>query len=465
RPVGPKTGCRLADSLRPAVMTRRLLAIGLLASLTLPAVTSRIYASDEVEYFAFLRSVCFDRDLSFENEYQHFADAGAGGSGFRETFLGERFTRAGRRLNFATVGPALLWAPFYGVGHIAAGIHGDPQDGYSQPYITAVAIGSAVYAWLAILLAASIAKRWFGAGLAAALAVLAGTPLLFYLYVAPLFSHACATFAVTLCLWTWLRVRERWSLTGVVCLGLTAGLMATMRDQAGLFALGPALDFGRWALTRHDWRRTMGLIVAGTAATAIAYTPQLLASRAVNGYFGPHESIGNKMSWSSPHALGVLVDMEYGWLWWTPLALIALAGLIALAMGRIRIKVEDGRWLAICMVVVAAVQIYINGAVESWTVAGSFGQRRFVELTPLLVVGLAALASSSRRRLVWGLAAVCIWWNLGLLLQFGTHRMDRQRLTLGHNASQTFIELPLEAPSLAWRYLTNRASFYRQPRQ
>ena len=453
-------------------MTRRLLAVGLLALLTLPAVTPRIYASDEVEYFAFLRSLAFDHDLSFENEYQHFADAGAGGAGFTETFLGDRYTRAGRRLNFATIGPALLWAPFYGAGHLAAGILGAPQDGYSQPYITAVALGSAVYGWVAVLLAAAMAERWFGRGLGAALAVLAGSPLLFYMYVAPPFSHASATFAVTLCLWTWLRVRETWSPGGVVCLGLTVGLMATMRDQAGLFAIGPALDFGRWALARRHWRRTIGLAVAGTAATIVAYSPQLFAARAVNGYFGPDESVGNKMSWSSPHAFGVLFDLEHGWLWWTPLALLSLVGLAAVASGRIRARpgggLEDGRWVGICMVVVVILQIYINGAVESWSVAGSFGHRRFVELTPLLILGLAALTSPSSgraRRLVWAMTALCIWWNLGLLLQFGTHRMDRQKLTLRDNARQTFVELPIEAPSLAWRYLTNRSSFYRQPRQ
>ena len=449
-------------------MTRRLLAVGLLALLTLPAVTARIYASDEVEYFAFVRSLTFDRDLSFENEYQYFHEAGAGGAGFQETFLGDRYTRAGRRLNFGTIGPALLWMPFYLAGHLIAVGLGEAQDGYSQTYITAVALGSAVYGWLAILLAASIAERWFGRGLGAGVAVLVGTPLLFYMYVAPPYSHACATFAVTFCLWTWLRVRDTWSWRGVVCLGLTVGLMATMRDQAGLFAIGPALDFVRWAVKRRDWSRALSLVVSGTAATLIAYSPQLFASRAINGYFGPDESVGNKMSWLSPHALSVLFDLRHGWLLWTPLAVLSLVGLILIASGHIRTRIEDGRWLGLCLLAVALLQIYINGAVESWTVAGSFGQRRFVELTPLLILGLAALTSFSPRPgrwIVWGLTAVCVWWNLGLLLQFGTHRMDRQQLTLGHNARQTFVELPREAPSLAWRYLTNRSSFYRQPRQ
>jgi hypothetical protein len=117
-------------------------------------------------------------------------------------------------------------------------------------------------------------------------------------------------------------------------------------------------------------------------------------------------------------------------------------------------------------------QAYISGAVESWTVAGAFGQRRFVGLTPILTLGVAALlaavAEPSQRLArvgARGLLALCIWWNLGLIIQFGTHRMDRQHLTLGENAWTTFVVLPREAPTLAWRYLTDRASFYGQPRR
>jgi hypothetical protein len=44
--------------------------------LSLPAVTPRIYSSDEIQYFSYLRSLWFDRDLSFENEYRYFYDRG-----------------------------------------------------------------------------------------------------------------------------------------------------------------------------------------------------------------------------------------------------------------------------------------------------------------------------------------------------------------------------------------------------
>ena len=116
-------------------------------------MTPRIYSSDEIQYFAYLRSLWFDHDLSFENEYQYFYDRGiAQSDGFHETFL-ERTTETGRRINFGTIGCAILWSPFYLAGDVAARATGAPVDGFSKPYVAAVAYGSAVYGFLALVLA------------------------------------------------------------------------------------------------------------------------------------------------------------------------------------------------------------------------------------------------------------------------------------------------------------------------
>src|SRR3954463_11379598 len=44
--------------------------------LLLPFSLRRIYATDEVQYFAYVHSVYFDHDLDFRNEYEHFAKLG-----------------------------------------------------------------------------------------------------------------------------------------------------------------------------------------------------------------------------------------------------------------------------------------------------------------------------------------------------------------------------------------------------
>jgi hypothetical protein len=109
-----------------------------------------------------------------------------------------------------------------------------------------------------------------------------------------------------------------------------------------------------------------------------------------------------------------------------------------------------------------ALQVYISGSVDSWTVAGGFGQRRFVALTTVLVIGVSALLAYGRPRNAWIAAiAVCTYWNVALTAEFATGLMDRQKLEPAKNAYDAVVTLPRMAPELAYRYLFDRQSFYR----
>ena len=139
----------------------------LLFVLALPAITPRLYASDEVGYFANLRSLWFDHDVSFDNEYRYFYDRGiAVAWTFYESYL-VRETATGLRYSYWTVGPAILWSPFYAVADVTTRIRRAfgsevPADGYSRPYLRAVTLGSAFYGFLAICLAIVTARRLVG---------------------------------------------------------------------------------------------------------------------------------------------------------------------------------------------------------------------------------------------------------------------------------------------------------------
>jgi hypothetical protein len=459
---------------------RELLLLLALFIASLPAVTARLYSSDEVEYFSYLRSLWFDHDVSFDNEYRYFSDRRiAQTPDFRQTFL-ELHTATGRRINYGTLGCAILWAPFYGVADVATRAMrstGRPieADGYSQPYVSAVAYGSAFYGFASIVLAIAITRQIIGThALSSGLAIWVGTPLLFYMYVAPPFSHACSAFAVALFVTIWLRVRQTWTVQGAIVLGLAGALMAMVREQDIFCALGPAVDFLLTRVKGQGTREKGKSIVAGAGAVAflIGYLPQLIAYQALNGSPRPSPLVARKMFWSSPHAFQVLADPEHGFLWWTPLALLALAGLIIVAVAPRSVvapqtpATDDVRRVAGCMLLMVAMQIYISGAVESWTVAGAFGQRRFVAVTVFLVVGLAGFRHWAESRAAGKIATtivivLCVWWNLALTLEFGTSMMNRQKLELRRNAYDAFVTLPLSAPKLLYRYFTNRSSFYK----
>jgi hypothetical protein len=461
--------------------------------ISLPAVTPRIYSSDEIQYFSYLRSLWFDHDLSFDNEYQFFYDRGVARSeGFHETFL-ERTTEAGRRVNFGTLGCALLWAPFYAAGDVAARVlraTGQPieTDGFSKPYIAAVAYGSAIYGAAALALAMAAARALGLRAFGAAVAIWLGTPLLFYMYIAPPMSHACSAFAVALFVYTWLRVRERWSIRGALALGAAGALMGMVREQDVFFIAGPVLDFGLWALYADRTRPSL--------------------PRVANGHLGPSRLVTRKMNWGAPHAIEVLFSPEHGLFIWTPLTLLALAGLVWMfahrgaeaprderaeaprdeeptgsaqpqlrvhrradaprdedRAGSAQLQLRVRRRVALCMLVMLILQVYVGGSVESWTVAGGFGQRRFVALTALLVIGLAALYEAARnisvRRMLVSITLLAVYWNIALSVEFAVGLMDRQRLSPRQNAYDAFVTLPMQLPSLASRYLFDRSSFYR----
>ena len=453
----------------PALSLRQWLFLVGLFLLSLPAVTPRIYSSDEIQYFAFLRSIWFDRDLSFENEYQYFYDRGiARSDGFHETFL-ERTTETGRRLNFGTVGCAILWSPFYLAGDVAARATGAPVDGFSKPYLAAVAYGSAVYGFLALVLAILCAQRLGLDGSIAALVVWLGTPLSFYMYVAPPFSHACSAFGVALFTYVWLRVRDKWSTPGMFALGAAGALMAMTREQDVFFAIGPAVDY-LWTTYRRfrpsdvwefeDGAGQLTGIAAAAIAFAVVFIPQAATYLILNGHLGPHSSVARKMNWMAPHALEVLLSPAHGFFVWTPLAIVALAGLLTLFLRPDRLRKQ----VAVCLLLMAALQIYVGGSVESWTVAGAFGQRRFIALTAVMVIGYAALQQAltkPARRALMVVTVLAVYWNLALVAEFSVGLMDRQRLEPRKNAYDAFVTLPRMAPSLVYRYLFDRASFYK----
>jgi len=216
--------------------------------------------------------------------------------------------------------------------------------------------------------------------------------------------------------------------------------------------------------------------VGAALACGVSFLPQAMAYLALNGRVGPSRLVSRKMNWLTPHAWGILASPEHGFFLWTPLALVALVGLVVMAARLWRghslnsyaaLSTSAPRGIAAGLGAAFAAQVYLLGSLDSWTSAGAFGQRRFVSSTILLVLGLATIFSMMRRlpirRLGIAAISVLIWWNLALIAEFATHLMDRQRLELRKNAYDAFVTVPSLGPRLAYRYLFDRSSFYRDP--
>ncbi|MCM2254400.1 MAG: hypothetical protein NDJ94_01895 [Vicinamibacteria bacterium] len=455
-----------------SIRGERWLAIAFL--LLLPFVTPKLRGADEIEYFSYLPSLVMDQDLDFSNEYLHFYSRDPKGlQGFKETFLDRREPVTGRPINFAPIGSALLWSPFYLLAHVAVVIaarSGLPvvADGVSWPYLAAVCFASAFYGFLGLRLMARLLVHHFDVeertALFATFALWFGSPLLYYMTVAPGFSHATSLFAVALLLTRFLEESER-TMKGLRLerwaeIGFLGGLAGSVREQDGFFLLLPGL----WLLGEAVRRRAPLLLLARTAVMAgaafVALIPQLLAYHALNGRFGPTTLVARKMDWSGPHVWDVLFDPGHGLFAWTPLLLLAVLGLVA----RLAAKREAATAL---FVVGFAVQTWLSGSVQSWTMAGAFGSRRFLSLLPVFALGLAFVLSALRRRtpaLAAIVVALAIWWNVSLMVQFGLKIMDRQKLQWPDVAVKQVTEVPPRLFEVVQRYLTDREALVRGTR-
>ncbi|HYP19629.1 MAG TPA: glycosyltransferase family 39 protein [Chloroflexia bacterium] len=455
---------------------RALVALLVLFGIIAPLVTHRIYASDEIQYFAYTRSLFFDRDFDFGNEYMHFyaSNPQKFGAIYTDLYL-KKEDLTGLPINVAPIGTGLFWLPSYAVAHlfvtVANGLGANvPADGYSQPYITAICLTSYLLGCAGLLLCYLISRRLFGKRVSAvgvAVTWLA-TPLIFYTVVAPPWSHATSLFTVTLFLWYWLRTRREagrewreW-----LVLGLCAGLMMLVREQDALFLIVPGLEvavrlIARWRKSKFADRGALmrpigGLILMGVTA-AIVFIPQLVAYRAITGRFGPSKVVAGKFTWTAPNALNVLFSPEHGLVPWTPVVVLAMLGLVLLW--------RRDRLLTAALAVAFFVQVYIAGSFLTWQSAGSFGQRRFINSTAIFVLGLVAVLSWVLARGVprWALGALAllfVGWNGGLLIQYALWTSDQRQGLEWATVLQGQLEMPAKAARLLWTYITDRQQFY-----
>ena len=444
--------------------------------------TPRIYGADEIKYFAPLRSVYFDGDIHYENEYAYFIErdpvAHAGLVPMRD-----HVTSTGRRLNDGTIGSALLWAPFYvaadGFVVVARRLGSEvPRDGFSWPYIWAVSFGSLFWGTIGLFLTYRLCREYAdsNSSTAALIGIWFATPVVFYLYITPPMAHANSLFAVSLFLFIWIHTRDERELWEWALLGASAGLMVLVRELNWLVLLAPAVDelgeawdayrvarvesaldsrslFATW--WNHFRSRPGGYVVAAVPMLLLV-TPQLVVYRMLHGTFGPTPFIVDKFESLPIHAGEVLFSGFHGLFSWSPITLVGALGLLALSA-------RSGR-VALALALVFVAQVVIIGSYDTWWGGASFGARRFINCMPIFAMGLAAFLTGLRPRafrVAVGGIAVLILWNFGLAVQYSIGLIPRdQPVAMRTIVRNQFLEVPPRLAGIAWRFVTDRSSFY-----
>jgi hypothetical protein len=471
---------------------------------------------DGVGYYAFARAVLIQHNLDFTPDYN------AANASFRDARLDENgnpkpvFVTATNHLeNHFTVGPAILWSPFLIVAHVgalAARAFGSnvAADGFSAPYRVAMALGTAVYGFLGLLLAMRIAAKYAGERCAflGAIAIWWASSLPVYMYFNPSWSHAHSAFAVALFLWYWHETRERRSAMQWCILAAITGLMLNVyypnamvlvvliveaaqqyfaafrgeraESSAAREKIGATIGESGAAFrvesggAQSDARNAPGIVQLAAnhllfaVVMIVCLLPTLLSRYVIYG--NPFESgyVSLKdWAWRSPYFLAVLFSSEHGLLAWTPVIALACIGVVIFALREPRV---GGALLGAMLAFYFFIACY-----PDWAGISSYGNRFFVSLTPIFIVGLSVLLSRVAKlfrsqRIALAVSSsvigVLILWNLAFVFQWGTHLVPaRGPIVWSEMIHNQFAVVPREIVVKAQIYLFHRSNLMKQIEQ
>lgn len=439
---------------------------------------------DGVGYYAYVRAPLIEHSFDFIRDYQHanatFRDARLDEHGKPKPFT---LTPTGHLDNHFSVGPAILWTPFLLLTHsgvrLARALGSSVSaDGFSAPYRITVACATALYGFAGLLLAFRLARqyveeRW---ALLATFSIWWASSLPVYMYFNPSWSHAHSAFAVTLFIWYWHETRASRSRAQWVVLALISGLMLdTYYANAAVLVIlvFEAIPQYLSALRRDSADSSETLRLSTLFVSHFLFALVFLASLTPT-FITRYIIYGNAFEsgyiplrawlWFSPALLSVLFSANHGMLVWTPVLLFSVLGLFLFWR---RVPRIGAPFLAAFGAFYAFIACY-----PDWHGISSYGNRFFVSLTSLFILGLAVFLDrfaqffASRKVALATSAlplALLVLWNAGLMFQWGSHLIPaRGPVSFSEVAYNQFFIVPRQLSTDLRRYFFKRKAFMQQ---
>ncbi len=347
-----------------------------------------IDGGDDAGYYAFLRSVFFDGDLDFFNEL-HYVHS-------------ERLMPTGYVFNNWQMGQALLFLPFFIVGHLLALLYqglGYPISvgGYSAPYYIATAVASVTFLFAGLILVfktlhSFIDKRF---ALLVTLSIWLASPLIYFSFIRQRMAHTSEFFLAAILIFAWVHFRSSRDPVRHAVLGALLGFLCMTRViNIAFFALF-AVDL-LWSL-RADWKSKpeeafkKSLILGGSMLGGffLVLLPQIVCWNQLNGVPFPPRHMkfaGEGLSGISlfpllENAWTLFFSAKWGLVFSMPLAVMGLVGLF---LKNERLKEIRPGLLAYLAGIFAIVILYPEDS-------ASYGHRHLISALPVLALGLGNL--------------------------------------------------------------------------
>ena len=396
------------------------------------AVTT-IDAGDDTGYYAFLRSVFFDGDLDFFNEL-HYAHS-------------EKFMPTGYVFNNWQMGQALMFLPFFIVGHLLALLYqglGYPVSvgGYSAPYYISTAVASVTYLFAGLVLVYKTLHSYIDKRFASfvTISIWLASPLIYFSFIRQRMSHTVEFFFAAVLIFAWIHFRARAreednddsletpketnqdkQVLRYAVLGALLGFLCVTRviniAFFALFAVDLLWSFRTNLKSADTLKKITVLGGAMLGGFLLVMLPQIVCWYQLNGVPFPPRHMkyaGEGLSGISLLPLlekiwALFFSAKWGLLFSMPLA---IAGLVGLFLKNEWLKEIRPGLLAYLAGIFAIVIIYPEDS-------ASYGHRHLISALPVFALGLGNLLSRiSETGSKWGVRVAVLGGVSAVLAQF-----------------------------------------------
>lgn len=423
-----------------------------LRMVTLP---QQLLTWDVFGYYLYLPARFIHHDLFLQNQEwltQLIADYQPTGTLYQAVQ-----TESGNWVMKYPMGMAILFAPFFFAAHLLALVSGHAPDGLSAPYQYALLAEGLLVAITGLLVLGKVLNRFFDTttrNITLILVVFGTNYLQLTTFDGTLLSHNFLFLLYATLLWLTIRWHEKPKLPLAMVMGVVVGLITLVRPSEMMNVLIPLL----WGATSymgilrklallktHHWHVRLFILMG-----LLTVLPQLLYWKAATGhlFYFSYTNAGEGFEFGHPFITDFLFSFRKGWLLYTPLMGLALAGIIALY--------HKNKPLVLPISVFLAIHLYVAASWTCWWYAGgSFSSRSMVPVYAILAIPMGYLLEEIRGRssAIRAVAIATIVFFVGLNLfqtwQFRVGIIDKERMTRAYYLA-TFGKTSVPAGADQW---------------
>ena len=322
-----------------------------------------------------------------------------------------------------SAGMAVMYLPFFTAAHLVAGPFGYPCDGFSTPYQLAIQFGSFLIAIIGIWYLRKLLLKYYEDKVVAIvlLILVVGTNYLNCAVIDGAMSHNWLFTLYVFLLLNTIHFYETFRLKYAVRIGFIIGLATLARPTEalaclipllwGINSIAPSAIGQRIKLLMQHFR----LFVVAMACAAAVVSIQFIYWKYASGHWVVYSYQDQHLFFRSPNFMNYTFSYRSGWLLYSPMLLLAFAGLVPLLInGKNKIAITTFFLL----------NYYIICAWSIWW----FGGRAMVQSYPVLMFPLASLVSTALNRKALGVlltpvVLLCAYVNIWF-----THQCHKGKL-------------------------------------